>query len=1226
MRETLTVLAGLLVAILLAALIGPGFVDWRAYRPQIEARLSTALGVETSVAGGISLRLLPSPRLSLGAVRVGAVDGARSSATIEQVTVELALAALARGEFRFSHAAAEGATLNAVLDAHGALQLPMRSSSGLPAQTSLDQVSIRRSALVWREPGKAPVTLAPIAAELSAVSLEGPWRVEGEVAGTSLRVSTGVIEPDGRLRAKASLTGEALQLGFDGNFRLAAGGDAVGLGLEGAFTLAPGGAVALTGRVNGGSRQLDLSGLVLDIAGGAAKLEGEGQYRPDGGTGTLALRARRLDVDALSDALADRAGFAHALTALPGNFDVSLDLDQVIWRGEDFSAFSLRGRLDDLGLSDANASVRVAGALLGASGAIDAKGVAGRLNLKAEDSRRVALVLGRAGLDAALADLIAGLGRIDADAVGAWDGGRIAFERLLVTGSSGIRLEGSGDIMPERLAARLALSGLDLSALPPAESFSGLVGGRDLALDLALNNARYRNAPPGSASLDLRREGAVWRLSRLAIDGFGGIGVTGNGTLLAEGGEISGRVRAPRFETLAALAGPVLPDSVRQALGRVGDGLARLDASFRLTRAASAETAVSVEGTAQAGKLALDGRIDKAGVWSSASLRFDLTERRQVFAALGLPQPQLGGPGRLTLEQRPERLAGSLAGTGLSVVLEGTGAAAGRLTVQADRPGQILPDGPARLLPDALFDANAKVAITSEAVSLDDIVVNLGATGARGSLALAREGGVSGRLVLPSVDLRAVLGGVLGAGPAAAGAGWSTVRFGQTPPLGDLKLSIEAGTLVVAEGASLNGARFALRADRDGAGIDDLTAAYAGGQISGRVALRREGGLGQLTGRIGLAQLDLGTITKGALGGKLSGQLEAGGSGESPARLIAGLGGSGALQLNGASLARFDPNAYSRLIDATGEDASESEAARLQERLGKALDQAAWPLGDIALPFTLAGGLARLQPLSFQRNGLRAEASGLVDLRAFSADVRLGLRPLGPLPKGWPTDAPQVVVAWRGPLTNLQRETDVGALSNAVAARALAREIERVEAFEADARERAANSRRLRAERETRENERKLAEFLKAEEERRIAEEKRAEEARRAEEKRIEDARRAEEARRLAEDKRAEELRRVEEARRVAEERRAEEAKRADEQRQEQEIRRRIEAELRAERARAVAERAAAERAPQPGPLVLPSAPREVIEDANRRAAPPLAPPLDIQSIPRPLSRSSQPN
>ncbi len=66
LRESLTVLAALLVLALLTALIGPGFVDWRAYRPQIEARLSEALGVETTIGGDIRVRLLPSPREPIG--------------------------------------------------------------------------------------------------------------------------------------------------------------------------------------------------------------------------------------------------------------------------------------------------------------------------------------------------------------------------------------------------------------------------------------------------------------------------------------------------------------------------------------------------------------------------------------------------------------------------------------------------------------------------------------------------------------------------------------------------------------------------------------------------------------------------------------------------------------------------------------------------------------------------------------------------------------------------------------------------------------------------------------------------------------------------------------------------------------------------------------------------------------------------------------------------------
>lgn len=1192
MRETITVLAGLLVLTLLAALIGPGFVDWRDYRSQIEARLTRSLGVETSITGGIGLRLLPSPRLTLQDVRFGGRTQEVSTAAVERLTVELALAPLAKGELHIADARAEGATLSVVLDELGTMLLPTGAGTGLPPQTSLDRLTVGRSVVIWREPGRDPLTIGPIAAEVSAVGLVGPWRIEGEVAGSSLRITTGVLEPEGRLRAKAFVTGEDAQLGFDGYFLLPSTPEGVGVGLEGGFTLSPGGALAMSGKVSGGSRQLDLSGLVLELAGGAARLEGEGQFLPLAGTGSLALRARRLDADALAAALAQRPGFERALHAMPQSIDIALDLDQLVWRGEDFSAFGLRGRLHGGGLADAQASVRVAGALLGASGSVDANGIAGKLNLKAEDSRRLGLVLARAGLDPALADFVAGLGRIDAEAVGSRDSGRIALQRLMLTGSAGLRMELSGDVTAERLAAKASLSGLDLNSLPPGESFAGLVGGRDLTLDLSLANTRFRNAPPGSASLDLRREGAVWRLSRLAIDGFGGVGITGSGALLAEGGEISGRIRAPRFETVAALAGPLLPEGARQALGRAADGLARLDAGFRLTRATDGDTSVSADGSAQAGRLTFNGRLDAGGAWTGATLRFDLGDRRQVFQALGLPAPRQGGPGQLVMEQAQGRLVGSLAGPGLSIVLENEGSATPRLSLQADGAGQFLPEGAARLLPDGVIDAHARIGFAPEAVKLDDLVVNLAGGTARGAVAFSREDGLGGRLALPGVDLRTLVASALAAGPAG-NATWSTARFGPAVTLPDFRLAIEAGSLTAAEGIVLRDARFELRSDREGLRLAELSAAHGGGRVGGSLVLRREGGLAQLSGRVDVERIDLAPMTGGALSGKVSGRFEAGGSGESPARLIAGLGGAGSLSFADARLARFDPAAYARVIAATGEDASESEVSRLRQRFEEALARDSWALGSVTVPFTLAGGLIRLQPLSFESAGLRSEASGIVDLRALTMDLKLGVRPLGALPKGWPADAPQLGVAWRGPLSAPRREADVNGLSNMVAARALAREIERVEAFEADARERAWFARRLRAEREMRENERRLTEFLKAEEERRLAEEKRAEEQRRAEE-----------TRRLAEEKRAEEERRAEQAR------------------MEQETRRRVEAEERAERARAAAERAASP-PQQPGPLILPGAPRANYPEPASRPAPPLAPPLSIEPVPRPLSRGT---
>lgn len=1227
MREALTLLAGLLVAALLAALLGPGFVDWREYRPHFEQRISAALGVETRVAGEIGLRLLPSPRLTLGEVRLGSGGSEASSAGIEKLTTELALAPLARGEFRLVEAEADGLTLNLVADESGAIALPTRQGTGLPSETAIDRLAIRRSAVIWREPGKPAQTLAPISVDVSAVALHGPWRVEGEVAGSSLRFATGAVEADGRLRTKASVTGDQTQFGFDGSLILG-GAERIRLGLEGGFTIAPGGAVSLAGRVSGDNRRLDFSGLAIEIAGGAARLEGEGAFNPSDSTGSVQLKARRLDADMLIEALAQRPGYQRALQALPGPVDLSLDLDQIVWRGEDFSGFALRGRLDGDGIEAGSATVKIANAILDARGALDGQGFRGTIEAKAPDARRAALALARLGIEAGLADSFAALRSFEGAAALDWSNERLAITRMTARAGSGPRLEGSGAITPGRLDAKLTLNGLDLATLPPGDSLNALTGRRDLALDLTLNGLRYLSAPPGSARLALTRQGSDWRLSRLAVDGFGGVKVEGEGALLPNGGEIAGRVRAPRFAALTALAGPLLPEGFRRVLPRIEDGLAGIDAGFKLARASNGETSVVAEGSAQAGRLSLNGKLDAAGQWSGGDVKLSLDDRRRAFAAFGLPRPARGGSGELSLGFGPNGPVGSLAGPGLMLVLEGAGGGA-RLSLQADGPDQVLPDGLARLVPDGVLDASGRVSFGEE-VRLDDLVANAGGKAARGMLTFSAESGIGGRLDLPYFALQPALTAALGQSQPVAGSQWSPSRFQSATGLGEIKLVLNAERLDLTDRTALSKARLDLAAGPDGLVLDNLRGSHAGGEVSGRLTARREGGLAQINGKLGLAGLDLAVLTRGALTGRLSGTFEAGGSGESPARLIAALGGAGSISVAGAGMARFDPAAISKVIAATGEDASESETGRLQDRIGEALEKASWPLGDVTIPFTQAAGVLRVSPVSIERAGLKADATGLVDWRAMTTDLRLNLRPLGAAPKGWPEQMPQVGVAWRGPLDAPRRETDVGALSNVVAARALAREIERVEAFEADQRERAMHIRRLRAEREMRENERKLAEFLKVEEERRIAEEKRAEEARKAEEARLaeearkaEIARRAEEARQAEEARRAEIARKLEEARIAEEARKAEVAKRQEELRKAEDERRKAEAE---ERARQAAIRAAIEG--RPGPMILQGAPPSYIQGdppgygRPRGEAPPLPPPLDIQSVPRPLSRS----
>jgi large subunit ribosomal protein L24 len=73
-----TTLLGLGIAIivaLVAALLAPLVVDWNRFRPAFEAEASRLTGMTVRVNGAIDARILPSPRINLGNVEIGAAGG-----------------------------------------------------------------------------------------------------------------------------------------------------------------------------------------------------------------------------------------------------------------------------------------------------------------------------------------------------------------------------------------------------------------------------------------------------------------------------------------------------------------------------------------------------------------------------------------------------------------------------------------------------------------------------------------------------------------------------------------------------------------------------------------------------------------------------------------------------------------------------------------------------------------------------------------------------------------------------------------------------------------------------------------------------------------------------------------------------------------------------------------------------------------------------------------------
>ncbi|TXN58428.1 hypothetical protein FV228_25090, partial [Methylobacterium sp. WL18] len=72
MRDLLTALAGAVILVLVAALAVPPVIDWQAQRALVDRGLTRSLGVPARTDGRIEVRLLPSPRLRIDRLHLGA--------------------------------------------------------------------------------------------------------------------------------------------------------------------------------------------------------------------------------------------------------------------------------------------------------------------------------------------------------------------------------------------------------------------------------------------------------------------------------------------------------------------------------------------------------------------------------------------------------------------------------------------------------------------------------------------------------------------------------------------------------------------------------------------------------------------------------------------------------------------------------------------------------------------------------------------------------------------------------------------------------------------------------------------------------------------------------------------------------------------------------------------------------------------------------------------------
>ena len=235
-------IGGLILLVLLAALVGPYFVDWGNYRDRFETEASRILGQEVRVEGAASARLIPFPSVTFTDVRVGPRGAA--NITIEEFSMDAELAPFLSGEILIFDMRLVSPVIRLDLDEQGRPIWNWPSQTPVdPAQITLENAEFTDGTLLLRDKrDNRQWDFVGLNGTAAADNLFGPWRIEGDglVRGSYFKASiaTGILNRSGfSAKVSAGLPESNITVTTDG--RVAPPSGEVSRWYSGAFNLKP---------------------------------------------------------------------------------------------------------------------------------------------------------------------------------------------------------------------------------------------------------------------------------------------------------------------------------------------------------------------------------------------------------------------------------------------------------------------------------------------------------------------------------------------------------------------------------------------------------------------------------------------------------------------------------------------------------------------------------------------------------------------------------------------------------------------------------------------------------------------------------------------------------------------------------------------------------------------------------------------------------------------------
>ena len=179
-----------LVLVVVSALLAPFVMDWGRYRVELETYGQKLTGRKVEIAGPISVRLFPWPRLTAGDVRIANPPGEKEKwfATANQIVVQMTLGALLNGTIQVESIDIQKPVVKLQRSQDGTgnwVFAPAQSirNNRLLEHVMLDQIKVSGGTLALIDDRRSePIDLEDVDGTLSAPNLAGPWRLAGTFA------------------------------------------------------------------------------------------------------------------------------------------------------------------------------------------------------------------------------------------------------------------------------------------------------------------------------------------------------------------------------------------------------------------------------------------------------------------------------------------------------------------------------------------------------------------------------------------------------------------------------------------------------------------------------------------------------------------------------------------------------------------------------------------------------------------------------------------------------------------------------------------------------------------------------------------------------------------------------------------------------------------------------------------------------------------------------------